>query len=63
MAGTQVDVVIADDQELLRAGFSLILGAQPGIRVVGEAADGVECIELAHVGSGLVSCTGFRRVR
>ena len=48
MSGTQIDVVIADDQELVRAGFSLILGAQPGIRVVGEAADGVECIELAR---------------
>lgn len=29
-------------------GFSLILGVQPGITVVGEAADGVECIELAR---------------
>lgn len=48
MADAQVDVVIADDQELVRAGFGLILGAQPGIRVVGEAADGVECIELAR---------------
>ncbi|MBA6434588.1 MULTISPECIES: response regulator [Streptomyces] len=44
----QIDVVIADDQELVRMGFSLILGVQPGITVVGEAADGVECIELAR---------------
>ncbi|WPB94401.1 response regulator transcription factor [Streptomyces malaysiensis] len=43
----QIDVVIADDQELVRMGFSLILGVQPGITVVGEAADGVECVELA----------------
>ncbi|MBI0382792.1 response regulator transcription factor [Streptomyces albiflaviniger] len=43
-----IDVVIADDQELVRMGFSLILGVQPGITVVGEAADGVECIELAR---------------
>ncbi|MFJ7077570.1 response regulator [Streptomyces sp. NPDC098781] len=48
MAETHIDVVIADDQPLVRAGFSLILGAQPGIAVVGEAADGVECIELAR---------------
>ncbi|HEY9329150.1 MAG TPA: response regulator transcription factor [Streptomyces sp.] len=48
MSETQIDVVVADDQELVRAGFSLILGAQPGIRVVGEAADGVECVELAR---------------
>ncbi|MEE4592405.1 response regulator transcription factor [Streptomyces sp. DSM 41524] len=44
----QIDVVIADDQELVRMGFSLILGVQPGITVVGAAADGVECIELAR---------------
>ncbi|MFH8491076.1 response regulator [Streptomyces longisporoflavus] len=48
MSEKQIDVVVADDQELVRAGFSLILGAQPGIRVVGEAADGVECVELAR---------------
>ncbi|MEG8279822.1 response regulator transcription factor [Streptomyces sp. AHA2] len=48
MSDTQIDVVIADDQELVRAGFSLILGAQPGFRIVGEAADGVECVELAR---------------
>ncbi|MFJ9085558.1 response regulator [Streptomyces sp. NPDC102384] len=48
MSEKQIDVVVADDQELVRAGFSLILGAQPGTRVVGEAADGVECVELAR---------------
>lgn len=48
MADTQIDVVIADDQQLVRTGFSLILGAQPSITVVGEAADGVECIDLAR---------------
>jgi len=44
----RIDVVIADDQELVRMGLSLILGVQPGITVVGEAADGVECVELAR---------------
>ncbi|MFD7491170.1 response regulator [Streptomyces sp. NPDC059832] len=48
MTETHIDVVIADDQLLVRTGFSLILGAQPGIRVVGEAADGVECVEQAR---------------
>jgi DNA-binding NarL/FixJ family response regulator len=43
-----IDVVVADDQELVRAGFRMILDAQPGIEVVGEAADGVECVELAR---------------
>jgi DNA-binding NarL/FixJ family response regulator len=36
-------VLIADDQELIRAGFRLILTAR-GIDVVGEAADGVEAV-------------------
>jgi DNA-binding NarL/FixJ family response regulator len=35
-----LDVVVADDQALVRAGFRLILEARPGIRVVAEAADG-----------------------
>jgi DNA-binding NarL/FixJ family response regulator len=39
-------VLIADDQELVRAGFRLILDLEPGIDVVGEAADGAECLEL-----------------
>jgi len=39
-------VVIADDQELVRAGFRLILDLEPGIEVVGEAVDGAECLEL-----------------
>ena len=39
-------VVIADDQRLVRTGFRVILGAD-GIDVVGEAADGVEAVELA----------------
>ena len=40
-----VTVVVADDQELIRAGFELILDAQPDISVVGQAADGVEAVE------------------
>jgi DNA-binding NarL/FixJ family response regulator len=41
-------VLIADDQHLVRSGFRLILDAQPGIEVVGEAADGAECVEMAR---------------
>ncbi|MGW7541352.1 response regulator [Streptomyces sp. NPDC054770] len=48
MTDEQIDVVIADDQELVRAGFEMILDAQVGIRVVGVARDGVECVELAR---------------
>ena len=35
-----VRVLIADDQAMVREGFSVLLGAQPGIEVVGEAGDG-----------------------
>ncbi|MFJ6730416.1 response regulator [Streptomyces sp. NPDC091281] len=48
MDGAPIDVVVADDQPLVRAGFRLILDAQPDITVVGEAADGVECVALAR---------------
>jgi DNA-binding NarL/FixJ family response regulator len=41
-----VRVVIADDQALVRAGFKMILEAEPEIDVVGEAEDGVEAVEL-----------------
>jgi DNA-binding NarL/FixJ family response regulator len=39
---------VVDDQRLVRAGFGVILGSDPGITVVGEAADGHEAIELAR---------------
>jgi len=41
-----IRVVIADDQELVRDGFALILDSQAGIEVVGSAADGAEAISL-----------------
>jgi DNA-binding NarL/FixJ family response regulator len=40
-------VVVADDQELVRSGFAMIVDAQPDMEVVGEAADGVEAVEVA----------------
>ncbi|MBP2706345.1 response regulator transcription factor [Microbispora sp. RL4-1S] len=39
-----VHIVVADDQELVRAGFSMILDAQPDIDVVAEANDGAEAV-------------------
>ncbi|MGW6731615.1 response regulator [Streptomyces sp. NPDC055013] len=39
-----IRVVVADDQELVRAGFSMILEAQPDIEVVAEAGDGAEAV-------------------
>ena len=43
-----VSVLIADDQEMVRAGLRMILDAQPGIEVVAEAADGAEAVALAR---------------
>jgi DNA-binding NarL/FixJ family response regulator len=39
-----IRVLIADDQALMRAGFRMILDAQPDIEVVGEAIDGTDAI-------------------
>ncbi|MEU6918337.1 response regulator transcription factor [Streptomyces olindensis] len=46
--GARTRVLIADDQEMVRTGFRLILGTQPDLEVIGEAADGAECVELAR---------------
>jgi len=40
--------VIADDQAMVRAGFAALLGAQPDLEVVGQAADGAEAVRLAR---------------
>ena len=41
-----VRVVIADDQQLIRTGFRMILAAEPDIEIVGEAATGTEAVSL-----------------
>ncbi|MGC4891633.1 response regulator [Micromonospora sp. DT227] len=43
-----IRVLVADDQDIVRAGLCMILDAQPGITVVGEAADGRRAIALAR---------------
>jgi DNA-binding NarL/FixJ family response regulator len=43
-----ISVVVADDQRLVREGFRVILGSDPEITVVGEAADGVEAVALVR---------------
>ena len=43
-----VRVLVADDQEIVRTGLTMILDAQPGIDVVGQAADGREAVALAR---------------
>jgi DNA-binding NarL/FixJ family response regulator len=42
-----IRVLLADDQELVRSGFRLILDLAEGIEVAGEAADGQEAVRLA----------------
>ena len=39
-----IRVLLADDQELLRTGFRMILNAQPDIDIVGEAVDGADAV-------------------
>jgi DNA-binding NarL/FixJ family response regulator len=43
-----IRVLLADDQELVRAGFAALLDAEDGIEVVAEARDGGEAVELAR---------------
>jgi DNA-binding NarL/FixJ family response regulator len=43
-----IRVVLADDQQLVRAGFGSLLAAEEGIDVVGEAADGVQALALVR---------------
>ncbi len=43
-----VRVMLVDDQALLRAGIATILGAQPGVVVVGEAGSGREAVAMAR---------------
>ncbi len=44
-----VRVVLADDQALLRKGFRMILEAEDGIDIVGEAADGADAVRLVDL--------------
>lgn len=43
-----IRIAIADDQDLVRKGFRLILSSFPGIEVVGEAVDGADAVALAR---------------
>lgn len=40
MSEPRLKILLVDDQDLIRTGFALILGTQPGLEVVGEASDG-----------------------
>lgn len=42
-----IRVVVADDQALVRSGFTMLLDGEPDIDVVGEAGDGAEAVSIA----------------
>ncbi|NGY64600.1 response regulator transcription factor [Lentzea sp. NEAU-D13] len=42
-----ISVLIAEDQDMVRAGFRLILEAQPDVRVVADVADGLSAVQRA----------------
>lgn len=42
-----IGIILVDDQALVRAGFRMVLDAQPDMTVVGEAGDGLAAVELA----------------
>lgn len=43
-----IRVIIADDQELVRAGFAMIIGSQQDMEVVAQASDGAEAVTMAE---------------
>ncbi|HEV2251823.1 MAG TPA: response regulator transcription factor [Streptosporangiaceae bacterium] len=43
-----IRVLLVDDQDLVRAGFAMVLGSQPDLTVAGEAGDGAAAIRLAR---------------
>jgi DNA-binding NarL/FixJ family response regulator len=45
--GSEVRVLVVDDQRLIREGIASLLGIQEGLQVVGTAADGQEAVERA----------------
>ena len=46
MSGAPIRLVLVDDQQLVRAGFRMVLDTQPDLAVVGEAGDGREALDL-----------------
>jgi DNA-binding NarL/FixJ family response regulator len=53
---TPTRVLLADDHEMVRAGFRIVLGSQPDMEIVGEAATGAEAVALAAVLAPDVIC-------
>ncbi|OPG02111.1 response regulator transcription factor [Microbispora sp. GKU 823] len=43
-----IGVLLADDEDLIRTGLRIIIESEPGLSVVGEAADGAAAVSLAR---------------
>ena len=43
-----IRVIVADDQELVRAGFAMVIGSQQDMEVVAQASDGAEAVTMAE---------------
>jgi ABC-type sugar transport system ATPase subunit len=43
-----IGVVVADDQAIVRAGFRMLIDAEPDLAVLGEAADGAEAVAVSR---------------
>jgi DNA-binding NarL/FixJ family response regulator len=43
-----IRVVLVDDQQMVRAGFRMVIDSQPDLTVVGEAGDGAAAVQLLH---------------
>ena len=48
MTGQSIGIVVADDHEVVRAGFAALLGTQPDFTVLGTAADGAEAVRVCR---------------
>ncbi len=46
--GSDVKLVIADDEAMVRGGLRMLIESEPDLEVVGEAADGHEAIEITR---------------
>ena len=62
-APAPIRVALVDDQELVRAGFRMMLDAQPDMSVTGEAADGLDAVTLAARGEADVMVMDVRMPR
>lgn len=43
-----IDIVVADDEPLVRMGLRAVIGREPDVRVVGEAVDGASAVEVTR---------------